>query len=249
MSFIDDNEELDEGKKKESSGGDELKALSETLTNMPTMIQSAVSTAVSTALTGFAQTQQQATAQQEAARAKAEEAKQDPPSFDGDLEDASREEFMGHIMNNIEFKLGKMLSGVNEKVDTTSTEARTDKLKRDVEIAKSKHSDFGEFVTEMRGIANDNPDLTIEDMYQLARARNPEKVEELAKKAKEVEEKKKGEEAKKNETQNIFGGLLPTSSVNSSNKSVGSMKEDEAANAAWDQVFKDVDPEVIGGLH
>ncbi|KKK92005.1 hypothetical protein LCGC14_2707270, partial [marine sediment metagenome] len=135
---------------------------------------------------------------------------------------------------------------VNGVTIATSTDVETDRVKREFAKAKEDFPDFMEWKDEMRDIITAHPELSAENIYLLARAKNPEKVKEIDKKAKEEKgEKEEIDESGKLKGMRAFGGLTPTSGASVEND--GKKQPKEAALSAWDQAMSNVPDSLVGG--
>lgn len=202
-----------------------LAASLKTLEALPTMISQSVASSVGTVMQENARVHQQ----------QQNDNRQEPevPKFDGDIEDASREEFAEHIFKVIDHKLGMIVEKISGNVQNLDEKVDMDRIKREIEIAKSKYGeeDFTAFNAEMKEILSKHPDMAIDDIYHLARSRNPDKVKELEAKK---EEKAKEEKPAQNQQ---FGGLFPTSTVTANPENSGKMSPAEAADKAWQETM------------
>ena len=115
---------------------------------------------------------------------------------DGDLEKLSRADFMDYILAQLKEEVVKP---IGERLDKGDTNARVKELNEQLSAARAKHKDFDTFWDDdgAKGILRQNPTLSIEDAYELAKTKNPEKVKEIETKEKEAEEEKRKEEAEK----------------------------------------------------
>ena len=213
----------------------DLTQLTEALSDLPQGVQDAVKTAIREV-------------SQEQANARAANQVDDDPDDDDnedpdfDVERVSRSELVNHIDKRFLKALKTALKPIEDRLETTSDAAETDRVKREFFAAKEKFSDFMEWAEELGAIVKSNPELTAEDMYLLARARHPEKAAEVDKKAKE----KKGEEDEKAGKGKApsFGGLTPTSGASLTRDTKKQPKE--AAESAWEEVMGDVPDSIIG---
>ena len=178
-----------------------------------------------------------------AAAAKANEDNiEDDPDPEVDVERLSRSELVSHINRSLDKTIAKALKPVLDRLESTTTDAETDRVKREFEKAKDSHSDFMEWKDEMRDIITAHPDLSAERIYRLARSENPEKAKEIDDKIKEDKDKKSGES---NVTpMRAFGGLRSTSGKSVEND--GKKQPKDAAKSAWDQVMGDVPDSLFG---
>ena len=142
-----------------------------------------------------------------------EPAPAEPPALpsDDEFENMSQKELFEKIVARVEDVVGthleSALRGVGERVTKTEASVQLDQ-------AKAKFEDFDDWRAEMKaeyerlGGKVDN----IEDLYHLAKARNPDKVAEMAKqaeeaKAKEESEDEEGKDENVLDMKSLFGGL------------------------------------------
>lgn len=218
----------------------DLGQLTEALKGLPEGVQTAVKDAIREA-----SGEQRAAAQAAAVAAKAAEDDNDDNDLDPDfdVERSSRTDLVKHIDKRFEKSLAKALKPIIDKLEATSTDAETDRVRREFGEAKAKHSDFMEWKDEMREIITVHPDLSAERIYQLARAENPDKVKEVDNKMKEEKSKKEGGENKV-VPMRAFGGLASTSG--SSVENDGKKQPKEAAKSAWEEVMGSVPDSLFG---
>ncbi len=214
----------------------DLGQLTEALKGLPEGVQKAVKDAI-----------HEVSGEQNAARAAAAKAAaeddddNDPREEDFDVERSSRTELVSHLDKRFARSLNKALKPIIDRLETTSTDAETDRVRREFAKAKEDFPDFMEWKDELREIFTAHPDLSAEDGYRLARAKSPEKVKEID--DKKGEGKKKEDEKELSERKRAFGGLTPTSGT--SLEKDGKKEPKEAASSAWDEVFGQVDKELL----
>lgn len=126
--------------------------------------------------------------------------------------------------------MGKLLAGVDKKVDETSAELTKKEIASQIKELSTAHPDFWDWREEMAALVKSNPYLTPAQVFKLARIDNPEKVDELAKKYTKKDEKKGSDE------EDVFGGLMPTSG-RSAKAGSKKLNAKEAASAAWDEIM------------
>lgn len=211
----------------------EFGQLTEALKSLPQGVQDAVKTAI-----------REVSGEQAAAHAAAKAAADDDAEDgdnDIDLERLSRSELVNFINKGLSKTLSKVLKPIQDRLESTSTDAEVDRVRREFAKANEDFPDFMEWKEEMRGIISLHPELSAEDVYLLARAKNPDKVKEVNEKLQEG----KGEKDEKalSERKRAFGGLTPTSGI--SLEKDGKKQPKEAAGAAWDEVFGQVDKELL----
>ena len=214
----------------------DLGALKDSIAALPKSVQDAVLQGVRTA-------SEEANASR-AAAAQANDDNDDGDNFsDVNLESLSRNELVGHLDKRVEKAITKALKPLISHIKTSSNNLESDQIKRDFQNAANTYPDFMEWKEEMGGIISKHPELSAEDVYTLARSKNPEKVKEIDDKAAKLTNEKKDEETGK--VRKAFGGLTPTSGqfgTKETNKA-----PQDASNAAWDEVMGSVPAELIGG--
>ncbi len=211
----------------------DLSKLQEAISSLPESVQKAVIQGVRTA------SQESDEARIRAQSAKDDDNDDDDDSGDVDLEGLDRAGLVGHISKNTENAIKRALKPLVEQLQTTSDAGEADRIRADFRQAAGKFPDFLDWREEMGEIIKKHPELPAEDVYTLARSKDPEK-------AKELEEKtNKGKNEEDDKVKKAFGGLTPTSGsslIKDSNKS-----PEEAANSAWDETMSSVPAEIIGG--
>lgn len=159
-----------------------------------------------------------------------------------ELESMSRSDLLKYIEHRFGSLVNQHLQPLQERVEQTSTTTERDRIQRQVNEAANKHPDFWEWRDEMQGLVQQYPDLTPEDLYTLAKTRNPEKAQQLQQKKQEAERSKQAEEQSKRPA---FGGLTPTSGVRTS--SSDRMSQKDAIESAWNDIMSEIPSEFIGG--
>lgn len=223
-----------EEKSGEKSGEEnDFGQLTEVLKGLPEGVQDAVKTAIKEA---------SGEARAIAAAAKAAEDQQNDDDDlnidddDVDVERLSRAELVSHLDKRVIKSITKALKPIIDRLEATSTDVETDRVRREFAGAKEKFSDFMEWKDEMREIITAHPDLTAENIYLLARAKDP-------KKAKEIDDKVQGDKSEEDkinqsETMRAFGGLTPTSGT--SLEVDGKKQPKDAAESAWNRTMGQV---------
>lgn len=159
--------------------------------------------------------------------------KPDPDPDEADLERLSRKDFSNFLVQKIS---KEVIDPLAARLDEGDKQGKLTDLNRQVEEAKKKYSDFDEFFTKegMGAILKGNPSLSIDDAYQLAKARDPEKVKALQDKAKKEEEEKKAKE--EDDESQIPQGFFPTSGKPPEGKREGESRKD-LMNRKFDELF------------
>ena len=209
--------------------------LTEALKGLPEGVQKAVKDAIHE-VSG-----EQNAARAAAAKAAADNNDPDDDDEDVDLERLSRIELVSHLNKGFGKALTKALKPIQDRLEATSTDAETDRVTREFTKAKEDYPDFMEWKDEMRDIITAHPELSAQEIYLLARAKDPDKAKEIDGKKKEG--KKEEGEKDLSERKRVFGGLTPTSGT--SLEKDGKKEPKEAASSAWDEVFGQVEKQLL----
>ncbi len=232
----DNNENGNEnGGNKGKESALDLTGLNENLAKLPLQIQEAVNTGVMSALGTVRDESTQAR------RVAAEKTREIDPA---DLETMSNHELSEHILGQVTKGVEAALRPINKKIGGVEATTEEDRIRAEAIAIAQEDPMFMEMRDEMADVAKRHPDLSVRDIYNLAKINNPEKVEKLQEANKGEEDKKKDEEG---ESPAQFGGLLPNSGVRSSDKGAGTMNPKDAANKAFDDVMKDVPTHILSG--
>lgn len=155
-----------------------------------------------------------------------------------DLEGLSRGDFLSHIIEEVK---GALIEPLNTQINSVAENAETTELRRQVNASADAHSDFWDWKEEMGELVKQNPGLTPERLYSLARSEGLDKAKGIDEK---IEKEEKEEKAKEESKKTIsFGGLKPTSSGGAEQKT--DMSKGDAADSAWDSIMgsaKEVGP-------
>jgi len=159
---------------------------------------------------------------------------------DVDLEQLDRRQFATFIVRQAEaaFKeeIKNMLGTVDSKVQDLATRFESKNASEQITKVSDNNPDFWEWSSEIKQLLSENPTLTVNRAYALAKSENPKKAEELHKKFAKPEPKK----------QQSFFGLTPTSSI-STRSNAGKMSQKEAAEAAFDKVMGELGDRIENG--
>lgn len=165
------------------------------------------------------------------------------------LESMPRQQFVEHIV-------GQVLKGVrtqiaeplNQRINQLGAQGVQHSLASEVErlggtrqadgsYSGGKYKDFWDWRDEILSVAKQTPNATVERLYHIARAENPKKTEDLAKKYSPPKDEGEGNRTTDGETRKIrlrgFGGLTPGQSGTGARGR--KMAGPEAANAAWSE--------------
>ena len=226
----------DNGKGNEGNQSLDLSTLNEGLKGLPNKIQEAVQEAVVTAL-NTVKDESNVEAQK---RARDAADKDD----DTDVETMSNKELSDHILKQVTKAVGQLVKPLSERITGVQSGTEEDRIRAEAIAIAKEDPLFTQMGEEMAEVAKRHPDLSVRDIYSLAKINNPDKVNKLEEALKDEEEKKKSDAG---EAPAAFGGFLPTSGVKSSIEGVGKMNAKEAANKAFDEVMKDIPAHILSG--
>ena len=212
----------------------DLTELNAGLEGLPTKIQEAVQEAVVSALH---------TIKDESDQSQKQQAVKDKDD-DIDVETMSNEELVNHITKTVVGSVSELLKPINQRVSGVQTVIEEDRIRSEAIAIAKEDPLFMEMRNEMADVAKVHPELSVRDIYTLAKVNNPDKFAKVEKAFKEKEDK---DEEESGEKPAAFGGFLPSSGVKSSGKDAGKMSSKDAANAAFDEVFKDIPAHIISG--
>lgn len=159
----------------------------------------------------------------------------DPDDDDTDFEHLSRAEFAQRLRKSFLKDMKELLKPLQETLETTHMTSSRTAAAQEAERVAAKYPDFWYFKEEMVKIAKENPELSVERIYKLAKAEaSPEKLREVEQKIKE----------KEGDTQNQpgpgrpgFGGMPPSGRVALEPPKPGEkIDKITAAERAWNAV-------------
>ncbi len=159
----------------------------------------------------------------------------EPQKISTDVVDRyTNSELVDHMTDVVLGKVKALVEPLSKGISNISKGSQEDRIRTQITELSRKHSDFDEWGAEMRTVLEGNPGLSnnIEDVFMLARARNPDKVAEIDKKNKAKDESNQ---------QSNFGGLPSGGSSGEAVKT--DMNSKEAALAAWDETMGNI----VGG--
>ncbi|KKM65408.1 hypothetical protein LCGC14_1491570 [marine sediment metagenome] len=188
--------------------------------------------AVSTSLQGVADSQTQLADQIAGMNKPANNVDDDAGNDDDDteLEHLSNRQLADHITKNILKGIEKtVVQPLQENIQGTREATDKQAAQQAVEKARDKYDDFNQWLPELEKVAKVSPELPIQDMYLLVRAKDPEKVKKITE---EADKAKGGGKEKSKGTGEVFGGLTPTSGQTVENSK---MTKKDAAESAWDK--------------
>ncbi len=140
-------------------------------------------------------------------------------------------ELVGHVTDVVLGKVKALVEPLSKGISSISKGSQEDRIRTQISELSRKHPDFDEWAGEMRSVLEGNPSLSnnIEDVFMLAKARNPDKVAEIDKKNKA----KDGGDQQSN-----FGGLPSGGSSGEAERT--NMDSKEAALSAWDKTMGNI---------
>lgn len=189
--------------------------------------------AVTTSLQGVAETQAQIVEQMAGMNKPADandDDDDDPDDDDSELEHMSNKQLVAHVRKGILKDIEKtVVKPLQENMQGTREATDKHVAQQAVEKAMEKHDDFSQWIPELEKIAKVSPELPIEDMYLLVRAKDPEKVKKIDEEAKKAKGEDGGKDKNKGEG---FGGLTPTSGQTVES---AKMSKKDAAESAWNK--------------
>lgn len=177
---------------------------------------------------------------------------------EADLEKMSRAQFGNYIMKQIGSMIDEKLQPVQESLSTNVEETQRERVREAYQKAREAHPDFDKWKDEMSAIIEKQGYMDPEDLYLLARSKNPEKAKEVdeeleASSKGNGEDKTKDEKANQDESDTTqkggfpFHGLMPTSGTAGEGGDETDFKTTkDAAEAAFDEIMKGVDASVVG---
>lgn len=161
-----------------------------------------------------------------------------------DLETMSRADLVSHIIEGVNAQLKPIFKGLNEKIEGLDTTVATSDLKGQLKDVSAGEPDWKEWEeATIKIFKQSKGTLSMQESLQLAKAKNPDKVKELADKRDEGGEDDPNKDGKpKGDNRNgkaTFTGIKPPGG--GQDDDVGTMSKDEAANKAFDDVMAGID--------
>ena len=152
---------------------------------------------------------------------------------DVDFEQLDKKQLAALILDmskkNMAADIKELLGGVDTKIQNLAASFENKNAAEQVAATADKNADFWEWSNEIKQLLKDNPTLSVQRAYTLAKSENEKKVNELAVKYKKPDAEKK----------QTFIGLTPTSSIGTRD-TTGKMTQKEAAEKAFDKVMGDL---------
>ncbi len=151
---------------------------------------------------------------------------------DKTIEEMSRGDFAKFIIGEIDKNsVAPLRASIQKEKDGQSHAS----LAKQVNVADAAHEDFSDWHSEIKAMIHEHPTMDVEMAYQLVRIQGSDKAEGIDIKLKTAADKRaaKEEPKKADILKPVFGGLLPTSGVSSTDDE-GEMEGKDAGEAAWD---------------
>jgi hypothetical protein len=180
------------------------------------------------------------------AKGNIERQNQPPPKEDEDEEDneesvdmetLTRAQFAQLVTDRIIKAVNKqVVSPLSDKMNTLSSSVEARAINSQVKELAVQRKDFWEWKEEMVTLAQRHRSLSPEELYDMARLKDPAKAKEMDKKFKmngDDEEEGKGKPIKLS-----FGGLPPSGSTGGKKTENSRMAPKEAGEAAWEATVK-----------
>jgi hypothetical protein len=146
-----------------------------------------------------------------------------------DLDAMSNTEMAKWLMKTLK---KDMIDPLHENIKNVELTRAQKEAAAAVNAAAAKYNDFGQWDKEISVLIEENPSLSLDDAYTLARAKAPDKAKALD----DVAAKAVADEKGVDDSPSPFGGLLPTSSASSESTQ---MTLDDAGEAAWTKEMGD----------
>lgn len=207
-----------------TSQGYDFSKLESALADLPNHLQSAVMNGIRT------------TVQEQNAQQQQQPPQDEPDPTDDELESMSRKDLLAYIEKKFSKTVQSQLKPLQENLQNTSQETERTRIQQQVKEAETSHPDFWEWKTEMGELVQRYPNLSVNDLYTLARANNADKARQL--------DEARAEKEKPAQQQPRFGGLTPTSGTQT--QRTGEMDTKTAAESAWDEVMSGLPKDLIG---
>ncbi len=130
-----------------------------------------------------------------------------------DFENMDSKALFSHILNAVTSASEKTAEQVTEQVNSLRSEiGRKDSSDALASVRSAKgNEDFDDWLPEMKALAETNKGLTVERLFLLAKAENPQKVADLVEKYKTEEQKALEKQEKDDADHPTFLSLTPTS--------------------------------------
>ena len=158
---------------------------------------------------------------------------------DRELEMLPRRDFEARMLDKVR---KEMIEPVSKELGSHKESVEEAAIGRQVLAAVDDHKDFWDWKDEMIALGGRIPNATPEELYTLARTKNPDRATELDEKYKEAGKDEENEEGKKT-PKGGFGGLTPTSG----HRTVPNqrMNREQAVGNAWTETMSGIDPSVF----
>ena len=154
--------------------------------------------------------------------------RKETPKEEFNFEDVDMSSVAKHIIDQVKQITTQSAESLRNELQETKNQTLKSERTKELNALLEQHKDSEEWLTEMRDLAQQNQNLSVNQLYRLARSENPEKASELDEKYKPKEEK----EAE------VFAGLTPTSKhefiTNTPSSEKVSIKQ--GLLQAWDEI-------------
>lgn len=143
------------------------------------------------------------------------------------LEGLSRTDFANNIIERVVKAVNKQIKQVEGSVEDVRRDAGQMAVETEIAKLEGLYKDFWDWNKELKELAKENPNTTLERLYNMARHENVDKAKELDKK---YSDDKGGDKPKAKD----FGGLTPTSSTT---EDTSKMDKKSAAESAFEDTM------------
>lgn len=154
---------------------------------------------------------------------------------DADVDSMDQKSLAAFILENVskvlDAKMSKLMEGVDERVTGLAGEFQQQNAATQVQKIAEAHPDFFEWAPEIKRLLQENPTLSVQRAFTLAKEENPDKKAAMVKKYKKTPAQNEGKPR-------VVGGLTPTSSKTTG---TGKMTAREAAEKAMDETLADIE--------
>lgn len=146
------------------------------------------------------------------------------------------------VSNVLDDKIKENLTPLTDQIKTTQQNATASDLRTQWNELTTKNKDAVYLANEIKQQAAANPNLSLKDLYTLAKANNPEKVQQVTEQLKQEEEKaqqleKQTQQGEGKKTR--YGGMPPQGSPDLADDFKTDLPPNEAAEAAWAELGLD----------
>ena len=115
-----------------------------------------------------------------------------PASNDVDYEKMTRKDLVEHITSDIIGAVSKQLKGfgkdINDEIISTKRVISKESLVRELKEVQDKYPEFNDFREEVGALAKQYKNLAVEDLFLLAKSKNPDKLKEIDTKKQKIQD-------------------------------------------------------------